>query len=189
MKIKGHNFIIPVIFLSFGVSCVYSEMTHMSNDELRWLQSYEKGDTIYFHSNKGNVDTLIITNVNENNSMSPFVRNEASFQYVANGSYEYQLYHNGNIFEGILLLVEKRIEDKPVVVSFSLGGLYSDPITSITTNVLENGEYLDDCIIIDNTNSHKGKFQKNLDIIEIIWSKTKGILRYETNEERYFLVP
>ena len=155
----------------------------MSNDELKWLQSYEKGDTIYFHSNKGNTDTLIITNVNVNNSMSPFVRNEASSQYVANGSYEYQMYHHGHIFEGILLLVEKELEDKPVVVSFSLCGFYSDPITSGTRGIIG------DSIIIDNTNSHKGKFQKNIDIREIVWSKTKGIIRYETNEERYHPVP
>jgi hypothetical protein len=157
----------------------------MNNNDLRWLQSYNKGDTVFFHSGENFIDTLIITNINIHNSRLPFVKNEASTEYIANGSYEYQIYHKGDTFKGILLLIEKEYEDKPVILSFSFGGLYSDRKQFETTSLSENGEILDDCIIINKENSHEGMNQKQMDIKEFIWSKSKGLLEFSTKDMIY----
>lgn len=182
---KSIIFFVCSILLSCVISCVYLKHTHMNNDDLRWLKSYNKGDTVLFHSNEDNIDTLIITNINIHNSLWPFVENEASTEYIANGSYEYQLHHKGNTFDGILLLIKKEYENEPVILSFSFGGLYSDRIQFETTALSENGEIIDDCIIINKENSHEGKYQKLIGIKDFIWSRSQGLLEFSTKDMVY----
>lgn len=180
--------IIGAFLCSCFLSCVYSKITHLTDDDLLLLQVYEEGDTILFQSSDNITDTLIVTKKSIHNSVSPFRTNEASSLYIANGSIAYKLIHQNDIFEGILMLIEKDNEDSPVSISFSFCGLYSESIKADTKNLIVNGETEDDCIIINNTIAHQGENQKNMGIKEIVWSKSKGIIRYDTKEESYICI-
>lgn len=184
---KVYKLLIPFVILCC-LSCVYSKITHLNDDDLLWLQVYEEGDTILFQSSENLIDTLIITNKTIHNSVSPFRTSEASSQYIANGSIDYKLIHQNDVFEGILMLIEKDNEDRPVSISFSFCGLYSDTFKADIRSLIVNGETLDDCIIINKTRAHQGENQKILGIKEIVWSKSRGIIRYETKEDTYICI-
>ncbi len=168
------------------LSCIYSRITHLSKDDLEWFHVYEEGDTIYFNSLKNGMDTLIITNRTIFNSSFPFMENEASSEYIANGSYEYKMFHKGEIFEGILVHVRKEDNERPACISFSLCGFYSDYLNPKENKQVIGGDVLTDCIIINCSNAHNGLNQKNIGINCIIWSKSIGIVRFDTNEDSFF---
>ena len=47
------------IVLAFQ-SCIYNKVTHLSDEDLEWIDTYDVGDTILFVSNHGNTDIMII---------------------------------------------------------------------------------------------------------------------------------
>lgn len=168
-------------------SCVYTKITHLSNEDLKWLSAYEKGDTVCFISHNCGIDTLFITDKEINNSNFPFIENEASFEYTANGSYTYKMIHKGEIYNGILLLVRKVDNDKKASISFSLCGYYSDMFSPKEIEQVIGRKIITDCIIINSSNAHNGLYQKNIGIRKVIWSKSKGILEFETDEDSWRL--
>lgn len=56
--------ILSSLFLVFLTSCNCTE-THLTQEEREWFSVYNKGQTIIFKSNLGNLDTLVVTEKNE----------------------------------------------------------------------------------------------------------------------------
>lgn len=51
-------FILSCICMS---GCFYIKMTHLSDEDLEWLKAYGTGLSVFFTSNLGSTDTLIVT--------------------------------------------------------------------------------------------------------------------------------
>lgn len=66
--------IIAITILLNG--CVYSQMTHFTEDEKIWFSCYNAGDIVIFHSNYGHTDTLIVREVKNYDTKNPFIPNE-----------------------------------------------------------------------------------------------------------------
>lgn len=98
------------IVLAFQ-SCIYNKVTHLSDEDLEWIDTYDVGDTILFVSNHGNTDIMIIAEKFLYNEKCPFYISEGSGpNYEANMGYDYIIRHGGiNIDGGILF--RKNIAD------------------------------------------------------------------------------
>lgn len=67
------NIIIIIMALSvLSQGCIYTKMTRISDDDSRWTEVLNVQDTVYYSSNRGNTDTLIVENVGNTNTRNPF---------------------------------------------------------------------------------------------------------------------
>ncbi|MGM9684767.1 MAG: hypothetical protein ACI3YI_00850, partial [Bacteroidaceae bacterium] len=81
-----------IIYFLFTImlfsSCLYEKMSHLSDDDLTWMEPYNEGDTVLFVSSS-DMDTMVVREKPLHNSFWPFRENEGSSEYVANGSIKY----------------------------------------------------------------------------------------------------
>ena len=47
-----------ISILSHG--CVYIHVTKLTDDDLEWINTYNYGDSVFFTSTHGNLDTLVV---------------------------------------------------------------------------------------------------------------------------------
>lgn len=190
---RNKVYIIILVTCLFSCGLPYNKKTQFDTNDLLWLNAYNSGDTIYFSNNK-DIDTLIITNKTINNPRNTFIFDlenndwmEGNHKYYANADYEYKLYHN-EVFDGILMVMQKIPEQKSAIISFSFGGWYSNELLldNITSYIINNKKY-EDCIIVNYTNSHPGKYQKILDLDFLIWCKSKGLISYKLKDEDIYI--
>ena len=67
------NIIIIIMALSvLSQSCIYTKMTRISDDDSRWTEVMNVQDTVFYSSNRGNIDTLIVEDVSNTNTRNPF---------------------------------------------------------------------------------------------------------------------
>lgn len=138
---------------------------------------------MWFCSPKNETDTLVITQIRSYDSDSCIDLKDFSSQLVAHGVIEYRMIHKGRTFDGTLLQIRKEREDELIKVRISLCGM-QEPVL---TGRYVNGEKVDDCIVIDNTNSEIETNLDDLPITRIIWSKSQGLIGYYTTTDSYFL--
>lgn len=55
-----------------GCVGVYTDMSHLSEQELDWTNCYNIGETVLFYSHRGKVDTLIVAEKEIHNTSNPF---------------------------------------------------------------------------------------------------------------------
>ena len=78
---------------------VYWKFSHLSDDDLTWMEPYNEGDTVLFVSSS-DMDTMVVREKPLHNSFWPFRENEGSSEYVANGSIKYIIKHDGKSVDG-----------------------------------------------------------------------------------------
>lgn len=67
------NIIIIIMALSvLSQSCIYTKMTRISDDDSRWTEVMNVQDTVFYSSNRGNTDTLVVEKINNTNTRNPF---------------------------------------------------------------------------------------------------------------------
>lgn len=187
-KRKMRSFLYVLIPISITcTSCEYSRNTHLSCDDLTWLEVYEEGDTMWFCSPKNETDTLVITKIRSYDSDSCVDLKDYSSQLMAHGVIEYRMIHKGKTFDGTLLQIRKEREDELIKVRISLCGICSEELEPVLTGRYVNGVKVDDCIVVDNTNSETETNLDDLSITRIIWSKSQGLIGYYTTTASYFL--
>ena len=49
--------LLSLLFLFLCYLCSYDEITHMSKDDMAWFDCYDINDSVFFKSNKSDVDT------------------------------------------------------------------------------------------------------------------------------------
>ena len=165
----------------------YCKKTQFDKNDLERKSAYEINDTVLFTSTS-DVDTFIVTSKTINNPQNTFIFDleqgwawlEGNNTYYATASLEYKLYHSKDTFSGVLMVLKKIAEEKSPLISFSFGGWYSDDMTTDSlANYQLNNHILDDCIIINHSNAHKGKHQKTINLDYFICSKSKGLIEYK----------
>lgn len=92
-----------LLFLLCLSQCVYFRMTHLSKDDLGWIQCYSHYPFPEFVSNTGETSTLSYEWVDIRNSTDRFYFSEgASYTYEANASYKFDLNHADTTKYGLI---------------------------------------------------------------------------------------
>lgn len=183
-------------------------MSHLTSEDLKWIQSCTANDTIIFTNSKSDLaDTLIVESSSAENkkcqfNFSPFCwRNK----YTAQGLVEINIIHKGLLYDGNDLFIEKLHDSIPCTVSWNIMRLIADEDyiyknhiddnynnsndnhVMTLSKVSINGIDFDDCIIgsLDNCHLHDAARRDSVFAYEIIWSKKYGLLQYKTDEDIY----
>ena len=88
----------------------YDSVAHLSDDDLLWMQAYEKGDTIFFREqNSDSEDTLIVDYNNIENNYLPFSPDFIDWRddYHGMGLTDMTLKHSGNSYERNCLFIKR----------------------------------------------------------------------------------
>ncbi|MDE6403576.1 MAG: hypothetical protein K2K86_07185 [Muribaculaceae bacterium] len=197
-KFKLIGLLLPALMLS---SCLgyYSKVSHLSDEELEWVNCYNVGDTVLFESDSGMVDTLVVDYKNIENSRWPFyihfIDNMKGDYYNATAIYTFDIKGLQTNIEGSFRVTKlsenDSIEWKSYLMRrFSNGWPYKlgrgaksvydkeNPIK--VTDYIYNGKKLSNCIVFDDDNSTTSKYNDYPDSIEsYVISKEYGLLTYK----------
>ena len=185
-------FLIAYLCSIFVPMIEYSEVTHMDDEDLRWIEKYEVGDCIHFYSDSDSnkKDLLIVYSKYIDNSEHRSVFFDDKY---ADASMWYALFHRNHLLRGNLKITkENRF---PVLIDLSLHNqnanlcdqqvLSTDDYAAKNYHLLQlkdtiiSGIEYHDCLIIDETNSWQLETSEPSDEIQsFIWSKSKGLIQY-----------
>lgn len=181
------------IVLAFQ-SCIYNKVTHLSDEDLEWIDTYDVGDTILFVSNHGNTDIMIIAEKFLYNEKCPFYISEGSGpNYEANMGYDYIIRHGGiNIDGGILF--RKNIADSLELI-FDFGKRFLRFDNNNICGPLQISQYQHNnklyyyCIVADTVNSGYSDYWVNKiknKVVKFVWSKEHGLIYYKFEDGEEF---
>ncbi len=202
--------LVAVMLMTTAIAgCIgyYSEISHLTDDDLEWYNAWEVGDTVLFDSTAGNVDTLVVVKKRLEDIRNPFythcVDNDRGPTYEASARYSYEIKHPGIVMEGsfrtIKLICNDSLEIKGWLDGlFSKGWDYSydyDRLVRVVEGdnpikprrIRFKGMDLEECIVFDSCNSDYGRYSVAGDSIEsFIISKRHGLISYRfKNGEEY----
>lgn len=192
-----------VIMSILQQSCVYEKMTHLTEDDMEWVNGFNKGDSFLFVSNYGHIDTLYITDKRTENSKSPFhgIRRNLFDDYEAFARYEFEIKKQQKNFRDNIhgsLTIVRHVDDDRLGYSTDFDKRYSKYNYHI--DIYDNNfkefdlfkEYdpdIQDYLIIDDNNSMYSIYDKNIDnkIMKYIFNTKYGLIyySYENGEEFY----
>ncbi len=201
------HFILFVLFASLLTGCVgwYDKMSHLDENDLEWVNWCNEGDSMFYFSNKGAQDTMIITNKFIDDTHNPFfihfIDNYPGPYHDSGAGYAFK----NNVFSGIFMLqklakqgeviyeasLDKRFYSHPM---FLLGSESSeDYLEQDTANIkpirfVMNGQKFDNCFIFDESNSHLSINNDQENPIEsFVISKDYGLIYYRfADGEEFF---
>ncbi len=178
---KTARFIVMTLLsLLIGSCCLWK--THFTEQELKWLEPYNEGDTIIFQTSNGDRDTSwIVQKVIYHANCNPI---------ASHGTHKY---HTGRIFYqnstknyksgGKELLSIAKYTDRTELSIFYLGNIFllNDIDTRFSYSQLTNAELLSDGNIYLFTGKHP--LARSNDIKYLYWNKDYGIIKYITYDE------
>lgn len=171
--------------LVFFHSCVYERITHMSDDELEWVTNRHEGETMYFKSQNGVIDTITIKEITIHNSLNPInwgYFNTSQKTYIATADIRYFLNNsNGGIFH-----IEKREIDKPISFSSVLIDGWQYDVSLKPINMWIDGVIVNDIIFFDNGDSAYINHNDSISIKNYAWSKKFGLVQYTFKDGTIF---
>lgn len=158
---------------------VYWKFSHLTKDDLTWMEPYEEWDTVLFSSPSG-MDTLVVKEKPLYNSYWPFVKNEGEGSYyTANGSFRYVIRHDGESVEGSLLIIKEHDGRLSLVFRLHRRRQAIEDAQNVRYCSIKIGKSVyDDAIRIDGSNSQNFSEEKIANEY-FIWSKSKGLLQYK----------
>lgn len=192
-----------ILTIGFYKGCVYKHMAHFEEDDLKWVYCYNVGDTSIFISNYGNIDTLIITEMKNNDKFKRIIPNEGhSNVFEPSASYKYKIFNKSNenrdTLDGIFIIKKKFYEN---VLSFTASldkrnafdinrfnrqnEEYSNILSKFAPIDTMQGNYL----IFDNKNSRYSKYwlDKVYKIDVFIINKNIGLIYYKFENGEEFI--
>ena len=169
-------FILSII--GFLYSCVYHRITHMTDEELEWATNRHEGEFMYFRSQDGVIDTVIIWEININNSLNLInwgYFNTGNKEYIATADVRYIIKHHN---EGGIFHIEKKHNGKPIYFSSVLvkGWQYDVPLK--ITNQRIDGIMYNDVMFFYNRDLESIDKDDPNSIISYSWSKKYGLVQY-----------
>ena len=179
VKIIKKVIIFTLLAIVFLHPFVYWKFSHLSDDDLTWMEPYEERDTVLFSSPSG-MDTLVVKEKPLYNSYWPFVMNEGEDNYyTANGSLKYDIKHDGKSVKGWSFILKEH--DGRLSLAFWLHRRWQtiEDAQNVRYCSVKTGKYVyDDAIRIDESNSQNDSEAKIANEY-FIWSKSKGLLQYK----------
>jgi len=176
----------------------YCKKIKFDENDLLWLNPYEKDDTIIFVSNLDRFDTILVTAKDVYNPSNTFIfdlrgcncwEGDNEFNAIAGFDLNFidkdLIQENPNVTDGGFS-INKVEKGKAAELSFSFCELYSRKITTDNdTSILLSNKLVSDCISIKKDECDIGQAQSKLNIQDFIWSKQFGLIQYtlETGEK------
>ncbi len=200
---KYYKLIFALIALSM-TSCIgiYNRMSHLNEDELEWVTNCKPGDKAYFYSDRGNIETLKITELEIHNSRNPFYFYSIDHDpgnYRAEAFCKFNLKGKNTDLKG-RISVSKDAETDELEFYSNLGKMetnYPGRIISdnqadydITADYLPrtyviNKKAITDCIVVNLRNS--GNLATTDDVEEFVVSKHYGLIKYTKPDGEVFI--
>ena len=188
---KNIILLFSAIFLLFLNSCGKCVETNLTDEEKKWFSVYEKGQSMIFKSNLGNMDTIVaVEKVKQHNN--------SDCNYYGIGPMQPEIMfitlklkncNNGSYCEGGIF-ISKDEADKIFNPSFRLFGLsysqaYVNSLSKETWLVLKTtkGKYTKVHVFEDGINAKS--FGRGY-LKSFYWDKNEGLIRYDTNEGEIF---
>lgn len=170
-------------------ACKIETLTHLSDDDLDWVESFTSTHTHNYKNQYGDTDTLLIEDYILYNSTFPFMNPSLKFEispdYLARAFLMFKIKHKGFEYKGNFFMQKDTID---LILDYSLDNL------SLTDTVYENCQtHKINKLIIDEENNQKPrKYQDYREsaykITSCFWIKGSGLTSYEfENGERYEL--
>ena len=175
--------IFAVLLLLIVTSCIYKNVYHLEEDDLKWINVYPVGDTVKLNTTKG-CDLLCMTKKEVFDKKSHFIENEGQEMlgdYNAIAYYEGFLIHNSTTHT-IWISITKNSHNG-IYASFHIGGRYCFAIEEDSRNMNEDGTSIKDTVVIDNKNSkfcNKGPCTDDFEYVK--WSKNEGLIEYRLRD-------
>ncbi len=184
--LKGVSLILLLLF--FFHSCVYHYITHMNDEELAWVTNRHEGEFMYFQSENGAKDTVIICKIEISNSLSPFNMtyfNTSNTEYIAGGCIDFR-FNRTTGCEGTLY-VQKLHNNKPVCFSGGLLGRWSSRTPLKLTKLKINNVTFNDVLFFDEKNTEQITNSDQVNPIKsYAWSKKYGLVQYSFQDGTVF---
>lgn len=193
---------LAIVFMSMlHQSCVYEKMTHLTEDEMEWVNAINIGDSFLFVSNYGHTDTLYITDKLIENSNSPIHGfNRRLFDtYEAFAKYQFdlrkQLKNKRDYDSGSFTIL--KVEDARRLGfatdfqrRYSLYNLHIDIYNNLFDELIlfkDIDPNIQNYLVVDDNNSKYSRYDDNLEnkIIKYIFNQQYGLIyyKYENGEE------
>jgi len=158
------------------------------NEEEEWITNRHGGEFMYFQSENGTKDTIIICKLEISNSLNPFNMtyfNTSNTEYIAGGCIHYR-FNRTTGCEGTLY-VEKLHNNKSLCFSGGLLGRWSRQIPLKMTTLKINNVTFNDILFFDEKNTEQiiNDDQANL-IKSYAWSKKYGLVQYTFQDGTVF---
>ena len=176
--------ITTILLCSCGIP-FYCKKFPFDNDDLCWVDVYTESDSVFFES-EGRIDTLIVLEkgITDVNGISfPFTEcnwAEGQNSLHASAFTDFLLLHGGQSYQGGLSIHKDSLEyPASCTIVFGRRFSYNNDAGKLMRVLFEN-HICDDCIIVDEKNSHPG-YSKDAIVKRIVWSKSKGLLQYTLN--------
>jgi len=178
-----HLLKLGVVILFIGVflySCVYHRMTHMNEDETKWVTNRHEGEIMCFQSENGAKDTVIICNIEIYNSLNPLNMtyfNTSNTEYIAGGCIYFR-FNRTTGCEGTLY-VQKLHNNKPICFSGGFLGRWSSRTPLKLTKLKINNVTFNDIMFFDEINTEQiTNYNQVNPIKSYAWSKKYGLVQY-----------
>ena len=175
-------------------SCIYSKMTHLSDEDLSWVDCYNEDTKYLFQSNKGRWASMYYTDLSIYNKTSPFGNPfriiNISDTYTAGADYYFKIDNNGVLIEGVFG-VYRPVDFDTLCVDGYIGRLFvDDNISARTVKFTLDGKDFNNCMVMDSTNCRLFVYSDDPPesiIEEYVISKRYGLLyfKYPDGEEFY----
>jgi hypothetical protein len=181
-----------LLAILFGLQgCWYSKMTHFDEDDLKWVEWANVGDSLLFRSDSGIIDTWIISEVHVYDIHNPIVFfNVDPGVFEANAAY-YMENSKDKMLSGALFICKKEKEDSLYICAYLQGRFLKksyDYIPPVFVKFKINNKEFSDCMVFDDTNTRYSPHwpQSGINKMEsFIISREYGLLwyRFEDGQE------
>ena len=192
-----HKFYIFIISALLFQGCIYSDMTHLSNDDLQWIDGFYNDSYLEYRSDKNNLDTVFISRLSIQNSSCPiYVSDNYYDTFTANASVSCFFRSNPN-YNYLLFYLERSIENRDTlsmdIVSdhYDVNDKFISPEKTFSLGDFQTKDQSwDNCMIVDLDYIHP-PFDKHCPkrfLKTIVIQKGHGLVYYKyfDGEEFFF---
>lgn len=177
-----------VLIVAILYSCTCRQV-NLTKNEMQWLDPYKKGDLLIFKSNKGNIDTILVSDKEEfytNEKCQWFTVGDTQKQGI-NIDLKPTICHNESYCEGEISIIKSNVDDETapffrifgLEFSKSVAQLIKQKVVLSTTGKVYDSAYLfQDEINADNYGNNYMKL--------FFWDKEDGLIKYESNDGEIF---
>lgn len=177
----------PLLF----ISCVSKENydNKMSDDDISWINHYYVGNTIYYESNRGNIDTMVVTELKIQYEKTKTLFDYDRSHYCTYANVRMELKHLGELKE-IWFSIRRINAHEPLIGNMDFCGWDQPDLRSFvidTRSCIVNNKQYDNCLFMDTedllmTNTH-GSI---IDLKTVVWNKELGILQYTLKDSTIY---
>lgn len=169
---------------AFTYACVFHKITYLSNTELMWVTNRSDYEKMYFKSQWGEIDTILIGDINVRNSLFPI-----NFEYFNTGrtklfgtaglyfSFKNKKYKKAGVCS---FFVSKNFNSAPPSLSICIFDRYAHKSPLNATSIQIDSNIYKDIIFFSDSDFEDSRFRKDTTwhISSCAWSKQYGLVQY-----------